>query len=501
MASSFICELSGDPIAAGESVVTPSGHVCAKSLLLSKLADNGGVDPFHEKKPLSEDDLIELSTAGSKIMPPRVSANSMPQLLQLLGTEYQNLVQELFDTRKLLEETRKELSQSLYQNDASIRVIARLAMERDAARAELSKWKAGEVSTPAEAVEEPSNKRARVNNEVKANSIPAEHLELMTQSWQQVSQARKANKKQIAANAPSKEQLEELEETKSKSYHKTSGKQGIVAMATDGTSIVTASKNKQVCVFDKESEQVVNTFSPGGLAEYVDVVGTITAMAVPDKKTVLLMDGEEQKCKISVEDESIVGLSLHPSKQHLVICTTNKIHLYGIDGQHLTFFESSQDYLCGKLHPDGLIYCAATSDGKLDLWDFKSQKLASTMGSGGAAMESIEFSPNGYHLATVGDSEVTVWDLKKQASIASLKELPSPKSCAFDAAGKYLAYGGKNGVVVTTVKEWGVTCRKEFGGTSVAWVGSSELVACLDNKRAVKFYGLADTGVVKVEGS
>lgn len=44
---------------------------------------------------------------------------------------------ELFDTRKALEDTRKELSQALYQNDGAIRVVARLCQERDQARQQL----------------------------------------------------------------------------------------------------------------------------------------------------------------------------------------------------------------------------------------------------------------------------------------------------------------------------------------------------------------------------
>jgi pre-mRNA-processing factor 19 len=43
--------------------------------------------------------------------------------------------------RDSLERNSKELSQALYQNDAALRVIARLAMERDAARQELTAYK------------------------------------------------------------------------------------------------------------------------------------------------------------------------------------------------------------------------------------------------------------------------------------------------------------------------------------------------------------------------
>ena len=72
----------------------------------------------------------------------------MPALLGLVGKEYEAFVLELFDTRKALEETRKELSHALYQNDAAVRVVARLAQERDEARQELANWKASGDNVP-----------------------------------------------------------------------------------------------------------------------------------------------------------------------------------------------------------------------------------------------------------------------------------------------------------------------------------------------------------------
>ena len=42
--SAYTCSLTGLP--ATNPVVTPSGHICSKSLLLTKLSENGGIDPF-----------------------------------------------------------------------------------------------------------------------------------------------------------------------------------------------------------------------------------------------------------------------------------------------------------------------------------------------------------------------------------------------------------------------------------------------------------------------
>lgn len=135
---SFTCELSGEPLqtliaaADGSSsssiVVTPSGHLCQRRLLLQKLASNGGYDPWDTTRPLREDELIELrlpttSATPLVVMAPRSATKSVQVTLQHLQQDYDAVILELFDTRKLLAETREELSQALYQNDAAIRVV------------------------------------------------------------------------------------------------------------------------------------------------------------------------------------------------------------------------------------------------------------------------------------------------------------------------------------------------------------------------------------------
>ena len=200
---SLTCELSGEPLSSaqpGEIVATPSGHVCLKRLLLAKLAENGGMDPFEpiRERPLSEDQLITLS-ASKSAPPPRPSVTSLPNLLHSIQSEYDALVLELFDTRKALEETRKELSQALYQNDAAVRVVARLSMERDEARQELERWNASVGTAPATAAaaeeeendtQEPKSKRRKIESLMK-NDLPEEDLNSMVETWQKLQPNRK----------------------------------------------------------------------------------------------------------------------------------------------------------------------------------------------------------------------------------------------------------------------------------------------------------------------
>merc|ERR1711862_91181 len=129
------------------------GYICNKKLLLSKLSENGGIDPFlptnqeDQRKQLNEYELISINNNNNKpsvitvATAPRLSTHaSFTSLLTSINNEYDALVLELFDTRKVLQETRKELSQALYQNDAAVRVIARVTMERDDAKQKLSSF-------------------------------------------------------------------------------------------------------------------------------------------------------------------------------------------------------------------------------------------------------------------------------------------------------------------------------------------------------------------------
>ena len=72
-----------------------------------------------------------------KPRPPTLT--SIPSLLSVLQNEWDALALETFALRQHLTQTRQELSNALYENDAAKRVIARLQRERDEARDALAK--------------------------------------------------------------------------------------------------------------------------------------------------------------------------------------------------------------------------------------------------------------------------------------------------------------------------------------------------------------------------
>ena len=130
-------------------------------------------------------------------------------------------------------------------------------------------------------------------------------------------------------------------------------------------------------------------------------------------------------------------------------------------------------------------------------------------GGEGDAITTVAVSNNGYHIAAGHDSTaVHFWDLRKQKIVATLdKQLESIKTVSFDRAGKYAAMGGKGGVKITTIKEWGTTATYETKKpvSGIVWSNSSKsntnimLEVSCDGERAVQLFGVPSSEVKKEE--
>jgi pre-mRNA-processing factor 19 len=105
--------------------------------LIEQYIQERGVEPGTDEE-LTLDDLIPVKS--SRIVRPRPpTLTSIPALLATFQNEWDGLALQVFSLEQEIVKLRKELANALYQNDAAIRVIARLTKERDEARDALSK--------------------------------------------------------------------------------------------------------------------------------------------------------------------------------------------------------------------------------------------------------------------------------------------------------------------------------------------------------------------------
>ena len=107
------------------------------------------------------------------------------------------------------------------------------------------------------------------------------------------------------------------------------------------------------------------------------------------------------------------------------------------------------------------------------------------MHEGTAAVQAVQVSPNGYHIAAAhADGTVRVWDLRKQKVLATLTAGSAVTSVTFDEAAKYVLYGGGAGSSITLVpvKEWTNTMEiKGSNGLSFAgWSAECGIVGAGD---------------------
>ena len=463
---------------------------------MTKLAENGGVDPFDEKgvRRLEESALIDLATTttttgggggGGVIIPPRApKSTSLPSLLTMMKSEFDAVLLELYDTRHALEETRRELSLALYQNDAAIRVVARLASERDESRSLLERYMNDPSSSTTTLQQQQggsTQKRAReendneeVENDMPApkkaakvvvtaegeveeegtvadlSKIPSSELDVMSSTWKTLTTERRSIAKlkrtpeEIAKNEATLSALGGEGgggdgESKKVNLGKASAKAGILCMTTlrSDTSttefLITGGHDKNATVYDIAEGKIVATLT-GASGDIVTVHHGKLLVAA------------------SADDDGGGGTA---SSMHVVTGSADgHVRLYELlflpqDGKKDTITST----LVGTakldmgvpidvvLHPSSTNgearILVASSNGRLELFKWSSSggdstnskdgedlKLLTRLESGG---DDIKYTsgcmhPDGFiYIAGTHDGSLIVWDLKTQAVAGTLK--------------------------------------------------------------------------------
>eukprot|EP00922_Rhytidocystis_sp_ex-Travisia-forbesii_P064623 GHVS01095995.1.p1 GENE.GHVS01095995.1~~GHVS01095995.1.p1 ORF type:complete len:498 (-),score=72.93 GHVS01095995.1:105-1598(-) len=459
---SLVCALSGFP--PEDAVVTPSGYLYEKRLIEKEIE-------LHGKCPVTGQETTKeqlLPLHVSKVTKPRpLTASSVPGLLSLFQNEWDALMHETFQLRQHLDKVRCQLSTSLYQHDAALRVIARIVRERDAARQQLQQLqqRLSEGAVP-EVVAEPTT-------DIEPG-LSAELLESMQQTAQVLLQGRK------------KRQVEGLTKAEKLSSFECSGRYPIHSSTEKGVRcvdidpknpnrIATGGMDNAVVLFDTQTNKSV-----GKLLGHRQPINSVK---VHPRHDVVLSCSDDRSIRVWAEHAQgswgvshvirkhkaeVCDLSLHPLDNYFASSSRDRSWaFYEIEsGRCLkTSADLACEYRCLSFHPDGMILAGGGSDGGVHIWDLKGVAFRAALTGHDRAVTGMSFSENGFYMATASeDGTVRLWDLRKSLSFQTITaENDKPvNNVQFDFTGNYLAVCASSLSVYNFESRVSVACTATF---------------------------------------
>ena len=147
-----------------------------------------------------------------------------------------------------------------------------------------------------------------------------------------------------------------------------------------------------------------------------------------------------------------------------------------------------------EFHPDGHLFAAGGMDGQIKLFDAKSGTNAANFDQTGP-IRALSFSENGTWLAAVveGSTDVSIWDLRKSASIKSLEIGGPVESIRWDYTGQFLATAGSSGLTVQqyskSTKEWSEPLRSAVSAVAVEWGPRAHTLISLNGDGTITVLG------------
>jgi len=477
------CAISG--VVPEEPVVSKkSGHLFEKRLIVKHIQTTGKCPVTGED--LSEQDLIDVQE--NIVVRPRTSnATSIPGLLSLFQSEWDSIVSEVYQLKKQLYDTKQQLAQTLYENDAAKRVIARLLKERDEALELAKQGTHNDKETALNgALKETTYEQGNVADNEKDSQmnvedagvalLPPHVLEQIDKTSQELIAYRK-NRKVSSSQIP-KERLQSFKEEKYLKVHNGKEKE-IVALAQspkDSSLLFTAGKDKTVKCFSWNKEKTVTSISAHK--------APLTDLAVHPSENILITssvdktatvwhwenDGEKPKAfhTAHVHEGAVTQVFLHPCMSYFGTASDDSTWAFHDlqSGDCLSQTPKGPAPISSfGIHPDGLILGTGLNNGELNIWDIREMKVALSLREGSSANDddvvgkicSLSFSENGYYMASMNSALVDLWDLRKPSTPVRSWNVVEGRKCCFDSSGIYLGVLCAHEMKITEAKK-GIEC-------------------------------------------
>jgi pre-mRNA-processing factor 19 len=479
--------------------------------MVTDLQDTGNCPVTGEA--LTLEDLVDIkANPAVKVRP--IQGTSVPGMLTLFQDEWDAVVKECFDLRKQLLQTRGELSHTLYQHDAACRVIARVVRERDEARQALKDASAAGAFASAAATAPAAQPAAAAQG---AQPMDADEDEggfteaikqKMTERSTELSKGRK--KREISASLATEEEVGKLAEKSSHTAHLANAILCVALHPADPNVTVSGGADGKVVLFDRAAGKATKKMA-GHSKKVTRVAFHPTqpmCLSASADKTVRCWDAGSGKTTLTFKDHGgeVTGVSVHATGDYIVTASTDKTWaLYDLTtGTRRCEVKDpgvTGGYSAATFHPDGLILGTGTQDSMVRVWDVKTQQNVVTFtGHPGGAVNSLNFSENGYYLVTSGADGCKTWDLRKVAKQGA-QAVPVKHLCAgeealdavFDFSGVYVAVAGAGGAVrAFHTKSWNEVLSLEGAHASavhgLAWGPDAKLLVSCGKDRNLKAF-------------
>ncbi|KAL9045934.1 MAG: hypothetical protein Q9214_001111, partial [Letrouitia sp. 1 TL-2023] len=452
------------------------GTVFEKRLIEAYVSEHGK-DPVTNEE-LTNDDLVELKS--TRIVRPRPpTLTSIPSLLSVFQSEWDALAHEIFNLRQQLLQTRQELSTALYQNDAAVRVVARLSRERDEAREALSTFSiTGATATSGDAMQ------------VDYPGLSEALVAKVEATQEKLSKTRR--KRTVPDGWVDSESLGTFSPIE-KSNPLFDGSRKF-SLDASGDLALLGGNDGLAGVYSISQRTLLHKLNVGSYAVTDALWASNQAVLATSGGTVSVFEDGVEVATVSAHAGEVTALAIHPSGEILASIGEDKsLVFYDLTSNTpVKQVQTSSALTAAAFHPDGHLFAAGGTDGQIKVFDVKSGVNVANFEAEGP-IQDMEFSENGTWLASAvggpGSSAVSIWDLRKSTEIKSIQVGSPVVGMKWDYTGQFLAIASSGGVIVweysKASKVWSEPLRSGIPAISVAWGVRAKSIVALDGDGAL----------------
>lgn len=446
-----------------QPVVSPKSGSIFERELIEQYINEHQKDPI-SSDPLTIEELIEIKT--SPYQPPRQpTLNSIPSLLSSLQNEWDSVALELFQLRKQLEDTRKELSTALYHHDAAVRVASKAIKQRDEARNALQELTISiSNGQPINNGNGEQQQQQIDNGDIQLNDStpPDEVSQLITTANEELFALHKSQKQKVnVAITSSLNSIQQSGKKESKPYKKIVASNVVEdkVFITSSTGLTSSYDFKQQSYHKDDTVAKNKNISVITSVLYNNELATLVGTTTGE-----LIINNDIKIGEKIHNDSIVSIITHPSLKNLFLSFGKKGDYALHDSNSLTtYFQGklSNEIVTASIHTDGALVAVGDVQGTISIIDIRSNEIVKTMETSKSSITDVKFGPNGYWLfagySSSNGSFVKVWDLRKDTSETINLTNPAVKLLTDKSAQLLLIIGPKSVEVVQYSKkgkEW-----------------------------------------------